>query len=272
MVFSRLLFHNNNNNNYYTFLNKVHCCFQDTRFNHDIDARTGYKTHSLLCMPIKDFNGEVMGVAQVSFERHSSIVVVPLYCVVLIVLFYNFQVINKKNAPCFTQNDEKVFSDYLQFCGIGLRNAQLYEKSQLEVKRNQVRNFYQVKLWYIGHLDLLCLIYIIILIMSLWIIIIFINQVLLDLARMIFEEQSTIEHMVFRILTHTQSLIQCQRVQVLVNVNTMLIHNTMMVIIIHSKSGSCHLSGGYKKGHFPDTPYFFLQLNGTDNFKVYFCC
>ncbi|XP_050425718.1 dual 3',5'-cyclic-AMP and -GMP phosphodiesterase 11-like isoform X2 [Adelges cooleyi] len=123
--------------------------YKDTRFNHDIDARTGYKTHSLLCMPIKDFNGEVMGVAQV---------------------------INKKNAPCFTVNDEKVFADYLQFCGIGLRNAQLYEKSQLEVKR---------------------------------------NQVLLDLARMIFEEQSTIEHMVFRILTHTQSLIQCQRVQVL---------------------------------------------------------
>lgn len=69
----------------------------------------------------------------------------------------------------------KVFASYLQFCGIGLRNAQLYEKSQLEVKR---------------------------------------NQVLLDLARMIFEEQSTIEHMVFRILTHMQSLIQCQRVQV----------------------------------------------------------
>lgn len=70
----------------------------------------------------------------------------------------------------------QVFSSYLQFCGIGLRNAQLYEKSQLEVKR---------------------------------------NQVLLDLARMIFEEQSTIEHMVLRILTHMQSLIQCQRVQVM---------------------------------------------------------
>lgn len=41
------------------------------------------------------------------------------------------------------------------------------------------------------------------------------NQVLLDLARMIFEEQSTIEHIVFRILTHMQSLIQCQRVQIL---------------------------------------------------------
>lgn len=43
--------------------------FQDMRFNHDIDARTGYKTHSLLCMPIKDFNGEVMGVAQVNGLR-----------------------------------------------------------------------------------------------------------------------------------------------------------------------------------------------------------
>lgn len=73
-------------------------------------------------------------------------------------------------------NPHQVFSSYLQFCGIGLRNAQLYEKSQLEIKR---------------------------------------NQVLLDLARMIFEEQSTIEHMVFRILTHMQSLIQCQRVQIL---------------------------------------------------------
>ncbi|XP_063244233.1 dual 3',5'-cyclic-AMP and -GMP phosphodiesterase 11 isoform X2 [Bacillus rossius redtenbacheri] len=123
--------------------------YQDDRFNHDIDVLTGYKTRTLLCMPIKDFNGEVIGVAQV---------------------------INKHHDSCFTSTDEKVFASYLQFCGIGLRNAQLYEKSQLEVKR---------------------------------------NQVLLDLARMIFEEQSTIEHMVLRILTHTQSLIQCSRVQVL---------------------------------------------------------
>ncbi|KYN37518.1 Dual 3',5'-cyclic-AMP and -GMP phosphodiesterase 11 [Trachymyrmex septentrionalis] len=122
----------------------------DSRFNREIDALTGYRTRALLCMPIKDCNGDVIGVAQV---------------------------INKLGGEGqFTAQDEKVFAGYLQFCGIGLRNAQLYEKSQLEVKR---------------------------------------NQVLLDLARMIFEEQSTIEHMVFRILTHTQSLIQCQRVQVL---------------------------------------------------------
>ncbi|XP_030383510.1 dual 3',5'-cyclic-AMP and -GMP phosphodiesterase 11 isoform X2 [Scaptodrosophila lebanonensis] len=123
--------------------------YQDERFNCEIDSLTGYRTKALLCMPIKDSAGDVIGVAQV---------------------------INKMNGECFSEIDEKVFASYLQFCGIGLRNAQLYEKSQLEIKR---------------------------------------NQVLLDLARMIFEEQSTIEHMVFRILTHMQSLIQCQRVQIL---------------------------------------------------------
>ncbi|XP_023164869.2 dual 3',5'-cyclic-AMP and -GMP phosphodiesterase 11 isoform X4 [Drosophila hydei] len=123
--------------------------YQDERFNCEIDSQTGYRTKALLCMPIKDSGGDVIGVAQV---------------------------INKMNGECFSEIDEKVFASYLQFCGIGLRNAQLFEKSQLEIKR---------------------------------------NQVLLDLARMIFEEQSTIEHMVFRILTHMQSLIQCQRVQIL---------------------------------------------------------
>lgn len=123
--------------------------YADDRFNSEIDCMTGYKTRSMLCMPIKDSNGEVIGVAQV---------------------------INKQQGQCFTPADEKVFESYLQFCGIGLRNAQLYERSQLEVKR---------------------------------------NQVLLDLARIIFEEQSTIEQIVYRIMTHTQSLLQCERVQIL---------------------------------------------------------
>ncbi|XP_042242030.1 dual 3',5'-cyclic-AMP and -GMP phosphodiesterase 11-like [Homarus americanus] len=123
--------------------------YQDPRFNPNIDGMTGYKTRSMLCMPIKDSAGEVIGVAQV---------------------------INKHQGQVFTSTDEKVFESYLQFCGIGLRNAQLYERSQLEVKR---------------------------------------NQVLLDLARIIFEEQSTIEQMVYRIMTHTQSLLQCERVQIL---------------------------------------------------------
>ncbi|GFS80396.1 uncharacterized protein TNCV_3448231 [Trichonephila clavipes] len=41
------------------------------------------------------------------------------------------------------------------------------------------------------------------------------RHMLLDLARMVFEEQSTIERIVYRIMTHTQSLLQCERCQVL---------------------------------------------------------
>ena len=38
--------------------------FQDPRFNSEVDLKTGYKTHSILSMPIKDQSGEVIGVAQ----------------------------------------------------------------------------------------------------------------------------------------------------------------------------------------------------------------
>jgi hypothetical protein len=61
----------------------------------------------MMCHPIKDSLGDVIGVAQV---------------------------INKANDASFMHNDECVFEKYLQFCGIGLRNAQLYERSQLEVR------------------------------------------------------------------------------------------------------------------------------------------
>lgn len=40
------------------------CLLQDARFNEDIDIQTGYKTRSILSMPIKDASGEVLGVAQ----------------------------------------------------------------------------------------------------------------------------------------------------------------------------------------------------------------
>lgn len=128
--------------------------YQDERFNQTVDNMTGYRTKSMLCHPIKDSAGEVIGVAQV---------------------------INKANEGAFTPGDESVFEKYLQFCGIGLRNAQLYERSQLEVKR---------------------------------------NQVLLDLAGVIFHEQSTIDTLIFRILTHMLSLIRCERAMLL------LVHET----------------------------------------------
>ncbi|TKS92588.1 cGMP-specific 3',5'-cyclic phosphodiesterase [Collichthys lucidus] len=86
--------------------------YEDPRFNAEVDLITGYKTQSILCLPIKNHKEEVVGVAQA---------------------------INKKCGEdgAFTDQDEKDFSAYLAFSGIVLHNAQLYETSQLENRRNQ---------------------------------------------------------------------------------------------------------------------------------------
>ncbi|KAL8571841.1 Dual 3',5'-cyclic-AMP and -GMP phosphodiesterase 11 [Nucella lapillus] len=123
----------------------------DPRFNREVDVKMGYKTRSILSMPIKDHEDQVIGVAQAINK------------------------ISVKNEP-FDEHDEKVFASYLAFCGIGLKNAQLYGRSLLENRR---------------------------------------NQVLLDLARVIFEEQSNVANLIYKIMMHTQSLLQCQRCQVL---------------------------------------------------------
>lgn len=74
--------------------------------------RTGYRTISIMCMPILNCGGDVIGVAQ---------------C------------INKVTGGHeFTRQDEEVFKRYLTFCGIGIQNAQLFEMSIQEYKRNQV--------------------------------------------------------------------------------------------------------------------------------------
>ncbi|XP_004701771.1 dual 3',5'-cyclic-AMP and -GMP phosphodiesterase 11A [Echinops telfairi] len=85
--------------------------YQDRRFNDEIDKLTGYKTKSLLCMPIRSSDGEVIGVAQA---------------------------INKipGGAP-FTEDDEKVMQMYLPFCGIAISNAQLFAASRKEYERSR---------------------------------------------------------------------------------------------------------------------------------------
>lgn len=58
------------------FLHLITICkhfpsFQDERFNREVDVQTGYRTKALLCMPIKDAAGDVIGVAQV-INKHGS--------------------------------------------------------------------------------------------------------------------------------------------------------------------------------------------------------
>lgn len=62
----------------------LHYGLQDRRFSDEIDKLTGYKTKSLLCMPIRNSDGEIIGVAQA---------------------------INKSSSgELFTEDDEKVIS------------------------------------------------------------------------------------------------------------------------------------------------------------------
>ncbi|KAJ8935176.1 hypothetical protein NQ318_010371 [Aromia moschata] len=97
-------------------------------------------------MPICNYEGDVIGVAQI---------------------------INKTNdSQEFTAHDVEVFQRYLTFCGIGIQNAQLFEVSVLEYKR---------------------------------------NQILLNLARSIFEEQNNLECLVTKIMRQAQDLLKCER-------------------------------------------------------------
>ena len=45
---------------------------QDTRFNKEVDKKTGYLTKSLLCMPIFNYDGDVIGIAQIMNKKDGS--------------------------------------------------------------------------------------------------------------------------------------------------------------------------------------------------------
>lgn len=95
----------------------LHCCmimkdvYEDPRFNKAIDMQTGYRTRSMLCMPVLDSQGNVTAVAQI---------------------------INKAAGSQFTKDDERNFSQFLTFCGIALTNARLFELSLQEHRQNEV--------------------------------------------------------------------------------------------------------------------------------------
>ena len=46
--------------------------FQDPRFNSAIDMQTGYKTTLILSMPICNYDGDVIGVAQIINKTNGS--------------------------------------------------------------------------------------------------------------------------------------------------------------------------------------------------------
>lgn len=84
--------------------------YKDKRFNNAVDKKTGYRTKTILCMPIKNFNQEIIGV---------------------------FQVLNKFDET-FTIDDEDLLIAIASSAGISLENAQLFEKQNKMIEEQKV--------------------------------------------------------------------------------------------------------------------------------------
>lgn len=72
--------------------------YADSRFNQEVDRRTGYRTRSILAMPVLDRSGVAVGVVQV---------------------------LNKRGGP-FTQIDERRLKGFSAQIAIAIQNAQLF--------------------------------------------------------------------------------------------------------------------------------------------------
>jgi signal transduction histidine kinase len=73
--------------------------YEDPRFNQEVDKQTGYRTKSILCIPVGNKKGTVIGV---------------------------LQVLNKKSGP-FSAADEEMLDALASQAAIALENAKLYE-------------------------------------------------------------------------------------------------------------------------------------------------
>ena len=84
--------------------------YNDKRFNPEVDKKTGYRTKTILCMPIKNFNQDIIGV---------------------------FQVLNKFDET-FTIDDEDLLVAIASSAGISLENAQLFERQKKMIEEQQI--------------------------------------------------------------------------------------------------------------------------------------
>ncbi|KAK8891910.1 hypothetical protein M9Y10_029132 [Tritrichomonas musculus] len=89
--------------------------YSDPRFDKQVDLKTGFKTKTILTVPIYNNRGEIAGVTEV---------------------------INKIDGGTFDEGDIKMMMAFNVFCGISLDNAKLYQSS-LNLTR-QLRGFVEM--------------------------------------------------------------------------------------------------------------------------------
>lgn len=83
--------------------------YADPRFNRTVDQLTGYKTESILCMPIF-IRGNIIGVVQM---------------------------VNKRSG-FFNKEDEEAFEMFAVYCGLALHHAKLYDKIRRSEQKYRV--------------------------------------------------------------------------------------------------------------------------------------
>lgn len=89
--------------------------YSDPRFDRSYDASTGFRTMSLLTVPIYNNRGEITGVTEM---------------------------INKTDGKAFNEDDIKMMNAFNVFCGTSLDNAKLY-KASLDLT-SQLRTFMEM--------------------------------------------------------------------------------------------------------------------------------
>ena len=83
--------------------------YRDPRFNPEVDRRTGYRTHTILCMPVRNEKREIVGV---------------------------MQVLNKKNGV-FTEEDEQLLDALGSQAAIALENSRMFEEVRFMKNYNE---------------------------------------------------------------------------------------------------------------------------------------
>lgn len=80
----------------------IHDAYADSRFNKEVDIKFNYHTRNILCIPVKNRQGEILGA---------------------------LQVINKKEGE-FNKIDEELMDAFCQQVAVAIENAQLYEEQK----------------------------------------------------------------------------------------------------------------------------------------------
>lgn len=70
---------------------RIDDAYADPRFNRDVDKQTGFRTRSILCLPVKNLEGQVFAVAQL---------------------------LNRKDGQPFDGEDERQFASFMQSFGV----------------------------------------------------------------------------------------------------------------------------------------------------------